>query len=68
MQALQRLQDKIEELKLSFDILKEENDELRLKVSNIAPLEEEIVLLRGELAQKDTEIEAIIAKIEALLE
>lgn len=68
MQALQRLQDKIEELKLSFDILKEENDELRLKVSNIAPLEEEILVLRGELAQKDTEIEAIIAKIEALLE
>lgn len=68
MYALQRLQDKIEELKLSFDILKEENEELKMQISNIVPLEEEIVLLRGELAQKDTEIEAIIAKIEALLE
>ncbi len=68
MQALNRLQDKIQAFRESYDALKLENKELRAQVDMTSLYEEEIAMLKQELSQKDAEIESIIAKIESLLE
>lgn len=68
MQTLNRLQDKIQAFRESYDALKLENKELRAQVDMTSLYEEEIAMLKQELSQKDAEIESIIAKIESLLE
>ncbi|MEA3419316.1 MAG: hypothetical protein U9Q90_07935 [Campylobacterota bacterium] len=71
MSALQRLQEKIEQLKNSYDGMKYEVGELRSQLENASSGQNEqqniINQLRGELEEKDREIEAIISKVEELL-
>jgi predicted metallo-beta-lactamase superfamily hydrolase len=71
MSALQRLQEKIEQWRADHEALKQENAQLRIELSNAAGSQNEkdtlIESLRRELAEKDAEIEKIIAQVEALL-
>ena len=71
MSALQRLQEKIEQLKNSYEGMKHEVGELRSQLENASSGQNEqqniINQLRGELEEKDREIEAIISKVEELL-
>ncbi|MBD3790096.1 MAG: hypothetical protein IE885_07010 [Campylobacterales bacterium] len=71
MSALIRLQEKITEWKQDHEALKQENAELKRQLENSAGSQHEqaaqIEALRSELAQKDAEIEKIIAQVEALL-
>jgi peptidoglycan hydrolase CwlO-like protein len=71
MSALQRLQEKIEQLKNSYEGMKYEVGELRSQLESASSGQNEqqniINQLRHELEEKDREIEAIISKVEELL-
>lgn len=71
MLALQRLQEKIEEWRVEHEAIKNENARLKIELSTLSSAqsdkETEIGLLELELEEKDTEIEKIIAQVEALL-
>lgn len=67
MEVLQRLKAKIENLHTSYTTIKEENERLKQQLQNSSSLHDEVARLKEELAQKDSEIEAIIQKVEALL-
>ena len=82
MSAIEKLKTKIEETHRHLLSLQEENRRLREQAAQYASynpeetaalrraVEEksaEVIALKNEIAEKDTEIEAIIAKVEALL-
>lgn len=71
MTALQRLQEKIEELKNNYLGMQHEIGELRSQLegvhANQGEQENVIGQLRNELEEKDREIEGIVAKVEELL-
>ncbi len=81
MHAIEKLKHKIEELKNNFNQLQEVNrslkaelegaagssEELEALKSQLSLKDEQIAQLRAEITEKDTEIEAIIAKVETLL-
>ena len=71
MNALARLQEKIEELKNSYEAIVQSNQELKAQLEEKAQSQSEqqnaIDLLKYELEEKDKEIEEIIVKVEALL-
>ena len=67
MEILERLSTKIDGLKEAYKALKHENDELKSQLNNSGSLQDEVIRLKSELAQKDAEIEAIIEKVETLL-
>jgi len=71
MPALNRLQDKITELKSGFEAIKQENTALKTELSNASGSQSEkeaqIEALQHELKEKDEEIEKIITQVEALL-
>jgi len=71
MTALQKLQEKIEQWKVDHEALKSENAQLKVELNNASGAQGEkdgiIESLRHELAEKDTEIEKIIAQVETLL-
>ncbi len=71
MNALARLQEKIEELKNSYEAIVESNRELKEQLEQREQSQSEqqntIDLLKYELDEKDKEIEEIILKVEALL-
>jgi len=71
MSALQRLQEKITQLKIDYEKIKHENEQLRNELLNVSgsqsEKEQQIEALRRELDEKDAEIEKIIAQVEALL-
>jgi len=71
MSALQRLQEKITQLKVDFENVKRENEQLRNELLNAtgsqSEKEQQIEALRRELDEKDAEIEKIIAQVESLL-
>jgi chromosome segregation ATPase len=71
MSALQRLQEKIEQWRVDHEALKSENAQLKIELNNVSGSHGEkdslIESLRNELAEKDEEIEKIIAQVESLL-
>ena len=82
MSAIEKLKLKIEELKTNFNELHTENKGLKTELESGAGSNEEelnrlkelletkekqILQLKNEIVEKDTEIEAIIAKVETLL-
>ncbi len=71
MSALQKLQEKIEQWRVNHEALKNENAQLKVELGNASGVQGEkdsvIETLRGELAEKDVEIEKIIAQVESLL-
>ena len=81
MNAIEKLKQKIEELKNNFNQLQEANAALKTELEGasgngeeleqlkrtLLSKEEQIQQLRNEITEKDTEIEAIIAKVETLL-
>ena len=71
MSALQRLQEKIEQWRVDHEALKSENAQLKIELENASGAQGEkdsvIESLRNELAEKDAEIEKIIAQVESLL-
>ncbi len=71
MSALQKLQEKIEQWRVSHETLKNENAQLKVELANVSgsksDKETEVELLQLELQEKDAEIEKIIAQVEALL-
>ena len=71
MAALQRLQEKIEQWRVDHEALKAENEKLKIELQNATGSQGEkdaqIEALRVELAEKDAEIEKIIAQVETLL-
>jgi peptidoglycan hydrolase CwlO-like protein len=71
MSALERLHEKIEQLKNNHLGMKHEMDELRSQLQGFQAHQGEqqqtIDQLRHELEEKDREIEGIIAKVEELL-
>lgn len=71
MTALQRLQEKIEQLKNNYSGMRNEIGELKLQLdalhANQGDQQNIIDQLRGELEEKDHEIEGIISKVEEIL-
>ncbi|NKQ40864.1 MAG: hypothetical protein HF962_04765 [Sulfurovum sp.] len=81
MTALDRLKEKIEILKQSYQSVQEENRTIKAELSNTSNNDSELEMLKEQIAlknreierltsnisEKDTEIEAIIAKVETLL-
>jgi len=71
MSALQKLQEKIEQWRVDHEALKNENAHLKAELQNASGAQGEkdtiIESLRRELAEKDAEIEKIIAQVETLL-
>jgi predicted nucleic acid-binding Zn-ribbon protein len=71
MSALQKLQEKIELWRVDHETLKSENAQLKDELAKMSDTQgtkdTEIELLQLELQEKDTEIEKIIAQVEALL-
>lgn len=71
MSALERLHEKIEQLKNNHLGMRHEMDELRSQLHNLQAHQGEqqqtIDQLRHEIEEKDREIEGIIAKVEELL-
>ena len=71
MSALERLQEKIEQLKNNYLGMQHEIGELRSQLDNTyanqGEQENVIGQLRHELEEKDREIEGIVAKVEELL-
>ncbi len=71
MSALERLQEKIEQLKNNYLGMRHEIDELKSQLEDVYTSKGEqdntIGQLRNELEEKDREIEGIVAKIEELL-
>ena len=68
MSALNKLQQKIEQWKRDHEALKSENAQLKAQLNNVSNAQGELDALKRELAEKDAEIEKIIAQVEALLE
>jgi uncharacterized coiled-coil protein SlyX len=71
MSALQKLQEKIEQWRVDHEAIKSENAQLKVDLNNASGAQGEkdslIESLRRELAEKDAEIEKIIAQVESLL-
>ena len=71
MSALQKLQEKIEQWRVDHEAIKSENAQLKVDLNNASGAQGEkdsvIESLRNELAEKDAEIEKIIAQVESLL-
>ena len=71
MSALNRLQEKITELKNGFEAIRQENEALKIDIGNISGSQSEkeaqLEALQRELREKDEEIEKIIAQVETLL-
>ncbi len=71
MSALQKLQEKIEEWRVSHEAIKSENAQIKIELENISKEQDEkdmlIMTLQDELSEKDSEIEKIIAQVESLL-
>jgi len=71
MSALQKLQEKIEQWRVDHESIKAENAQLKVELGNASGAQGEkdtlIETLRNELAEKDAEIEKIIAQVESLL-
>ena len=71
MSALQKLQEKIEQWRVDHEAIKVENAQLKVELGNASGAQGEkdmtIETLRRELAEKDAEIEKIIAQVESLL-
>ncbi len=71
MSALQKLQEKIEQWRVDHEALKTENAQLKTELSSASGSQGEkdtiIETLKRELAEKDEEIEKIIAQVESLL-
>ncbi len=71
MSALQKLQEKIEQWRVDHEAIKSENAQLKGELQNASGAQGEkdtlIESLRRELAEKDAEIEKIIAQVENLL-
>ena len=71
MSALQKLQEKIEQWRVDHEAIKSENAQLKVELGNASGAQGEkdtlIETLRNELAEKDAEIEKIIAQVESLL-
>ena len=71
MSALERLHEKIEQLKNNHLGMRHEMDELRSQLHNLQSHQGEqqqiIDQLRHEIEEKEREIEGIIAKVEELL-
>ena len=71
MSALQKLQEKIEQWRVDHEAIKSENAQLKVELGNASGVQGEkdsvIESLRRELAEKDAEIEKIIAQVESLL-
>ena len=71
MSALQKLQEKITQWKADHEAIKSENEQLKTELANVSGSQNEkdaiIESLKRELAEKDAEIEKIIAQVEALL-
>ena len=65
MNALEKLSQKIKAFRDSHDEVNAKNIELEDKVKI---MQKEIDALKADLAEKDQEIESIVAKIEELLE
>ena len=71
MNALQKLQEKIEQWRVDHESLKSENAQLKMELSNVSGSQNEqeaqIAALKNELEEKDAEIEKIITQVESLL-
>jgi SMC interacting uncharacterized protein involved in chromosome segregation len=71
MSVLQKLQEKIEQLKNGYEAIKSENVQLHARIESAgdsyAQQQKVIAGLQNDIAEKDKEIEAIIAKVEELL-
>jgi len=71
MTALQRLQEKIEQLKSNYSGMQSEIGELKAQLEalhvNQGDQQNIIDQLRGDLEEKDREIEGIISKVEEIL-
>ena len=68
MSALQKLQSKIEAWRVEYEALKSENTQLKTQLNATSNTQGELEILKRELAEKDAEIEKIIAQVEALLD
>jgi SMC interacting uncharacterized protein involved in chromosome segregation len=68
MSALQKLQSKIEAWRVEHEALKSENTQLKAQLNTASNTQGELEALKHELAEKDAEIEKIIAQVEALLD
>ncbi|MCB4743032.1 MAG: hypothetical protein LGB07_00140 [Sulfurovum sp.] len=71
MNALQRLQEKITQIKIDYEKVKQENVQLKNELLNVSgsqsDKDQQIETLKRELEEKDVEIEKIIAQVETLL-
>ncbi len=69
MSPLQKLKEKIEQWKLKYNKLQEENSRLQADLDAVAQNKDssQIIALKRELEEKDKEIEKIITQVEALL-
>ncbi|MFK5976487.1 MAG: hypothetical protein QM493_08275 [Sulfurovum sp.] len=69
MSPLQKLREKIEQWKLKYNRLQEENSRLKADLDAVAQNKDssQIIALKRELEEKDREIEKIITQVEALL-
>lgn len=71
MSALRKLQEKIEEWRVHHEAIKSENAKLKVELVAVVTAQKEDILsieaLKKELADKDAEIENIIAQVDALL-
>ncbi|MCB4755363.1 MAG: hypothetical protein LGB58_01420 [Sulfurovum sp.] len=71
MNALRRLQEKIAQIKIDYEKVKQENVQLKNELLNISgsqnDKDQQIETLKRELEEKDVEIEKIIAQVETLL-
>ena len=67
MSALEKLQSKIEAWRRKHEAIKSEDAQLKAQLHTASNAYTEIDALKAELAEKDVEIEKIIAQVEALL-
>jgi predicted RNase H-like nuclease (RuvC/YqgF family) len=83
MSALDRLKEKVDAWKLRIEELEQDNKELRKQVDHtgagnsdevddlrvqLEACQNTVTELRNDIAEKDLEIDAIIAKVEALID
>ena len=71
MKPLQKLQEKIEAWRVQHEAIKSENAKLKVELVAVVQAQKnetlKITALQEELANKDAEIEKIIAQVDALL-